>query len=55
MHPYPERRGFIQLAMDTVDIAYMRLEPGCRELPGEFLLILSRIVIDGYELFPTRK
>jgi len=42
----------MQLAMDMVDIAYMRLEPGCRDLPGEFLLILARVVFDGYELFP---
>jgi hypothetical protein len=42
----------MQLAMDIVDVAYMRTEPGCRELPGEFLLILARIVFDNYELFP---
>ena len=43
---------FIQLAMDVVDVAFMRMEPGCRELPGEFLLILARVVFDGYEIFP---
>lgn len=48
--------GFpIQLAMDMVDIAFMRMEPGCRDLPGEFLLILARLVYDHYELFPRKE
>lgn len=48
--------GFpIQLAMDMVDIAFMRMEPGCRELPGEFLLILARLLYDHYELFPRKE
>ena len=45
----------VWLAIDMVDIAYMRLEPGCRELRGEFLLILSRLVKDNYELFPAKR
>jgi hypothetical protein len=48
--------GFpMQLAMDIVDIAFMRLEPGCRELSGQFLLILARVVFDNYELFPAKE
>ena len=51
MHPYPER-SLMEMMMDSVNVAYMRLEPGCRELPGEFLLIMGHIVFDNYELFP---
>jgi hypothetical protein len=48
-------RNFIRLAMDIVDVLYMRREPGCANLSGEFLLMMSHLSFDNYEFLPEKR